>query len=59
MDPRDYFSQMKRTLGLLAVVNPLNGDTTPLPAEPHEALTFLRTRMKTAEDVFDLVNQSV
>lgn len=59
MDPRDYFSQVKRTLGLLAVVDPLNGDTTPLPLDEDDALDFLRARMKTAEDVFDLVNQAV
>jgi FkbM family methyltransferase len=59
MDPEEYLARIMTMTGLLAVVDPSNGDTVPLPVGAKNALASLRMKMRTAEDVFDLVNQGL
>lgn len=59
MDPTDCLKQIMGYLGILAVVDPLTGEATPLSSNPAEAIGILRSMMKSGDDIFDLVNHVV
>lgn len=58
MDPVDCLRGIMEHVGALAVVNPANGEATPLPVGADAAIAALRGMMKSGDEIFDLVNQS-
>lgn len=58
-DPADHLAQIMSIVGALAVVNTLTGEATPLPYEPGQALTALRTMKDSEFAIFDLTNQII
>lgn len=59
IDPVDYLGQLMSHLGLLAVVDSVTGEASPLPSNPVDAIAILRSRMASANAIFDLVNHIV
>lgn len=59
MKPADYLTQIMSIVGALAVVNPLNGEATPLPYDSAHALTTLQAMRDSDVAIFDLTNQII
>jgi len=57
-DPAACLQAWLELLGPLGVVNPLNGDSTLLPADPHEALSAINELTHSEFGVVDLVTHA-